>query len=379
MSEPVVRVATLLIAAVGRARLYGADHKLTLATIDELLQALAPLLAQDHQVRLTVTGDELFADAGRVELTRSVQALVERLTEKGVGLVEFRRGVERAEVAALCGQLVDSQGTTIASQPHLLVGAAALKAGGTITDAVRGRGSPSGDDDNISDEALQMQQLESGLREHRQVRMRDAREIVFGLLSHLTHQENVFLNLAEVHGSHRATYLHSCNVSTLSMSFALSLGMDGEEAFELGAAALLHDVGKSLISNDILDKPGPLDEKEWELMRRHPVTGARLLMRQRDVPRIAVAVAYEHHMDYTGGGGYPQVSFTPSVHSQLVAVVDTFDAILGKRSYRNPSHVIHALGQLQTERGKRFLPALVDAWREFVMEQLAPAAVPLAR
>lgn len=373
MSDEAARIATLMMAAVGRARFYGAEHSLTLGTIDLLLAALAPVLAEQRQLQLAVTGDELYTETGRVEHGRSVAALVERLTEKGVGLVELHRGLDREEVAQFCAQLADPMAAAVTSQTHLLVGTAMLKAGGAVTDAVRAESAGLATSDRISDEALQMKQLEAAVREHQHVRVRDAREIVFGLLSHLAHQENVFLNLAEVHGRHRGTYVHSCNVATLAMSFALSLGIGGEDAFEIGAAALLHDIGKTVVPVEILDKPGKLDDAEWEIVRRHPVAGARLLLRQRDVPRLAVVVAYEHHRGYAGGG-YPEAPFAPALQSQLVSVVDTFDAILDRRRGAAPGDVFHALAQLQAERGRRLAPQLVDAFRGFVLEQLAAGA-----
>src|SRR4029079_6318038 len=101
--------------------------------------------------------------------------------------------------------------------------------------------------DPVSDEAMQMQRLTAHPRDHHEVRVRDAREIVLGLLSPLSNQENLFLSLAELREHSLFTYLHTCNVATLGMSFGMALGMPGESVFELGAAALMHDLGKTFV------------------------------------------------------------------------------------------------------------------------------------
>src|SRR5438105_1689188 len=97
MSEPhVSSVATLMMAAVGRCRLYGADHRLTQGTIDSLLDVVGKLLTAERELRLAVSGEELLTESGRVDATEgSVAALVQRFTEKGVGLLELHRGVRR--------------------------------------------------------------------------------------------------------------------------------------------------------------------------------------------------------------------------------------------------------------------------------------------
>ena len=162
------------------------------------------------------------------------------------------------------------------------------------------------------------------------------------------------------------TYLHTCNVATLSLGFALELGADRAAAFEVGTAALLHDVGKSLVPRAILDKSGPLDSDEWAMIRQHPEQGARLLLRQRDVSHLAVAVAYEHHMHFDGAGGYPESPLRPCMQSQLMAVADTFDALFGKRSYHARYDVMDALEILQTDAGRIYNPELVDLFSRFV-------------
>jgi len=85
-------------------------------------------------------------------------------------------------------------------------------------------------------------------------------------MSRFTEQDNVFMSLAEVRNHNLFTYLHTCNVATLSIGFSLGLGVSSKDAFDLGVSALLHDIGKSFVPAEILDKPGRLTAEEWEIV-----------------------------------------------------------------------------------------------------------------
>jgi HD-GYP domain-containing protein (c-di-GMP phosphodiesterase class II) len=367
------QACTLLLAGATRTRLYGRDHRLTREAFDQLLASFDALLAADGgELRLMLSGEELLAQDRRLDASSGpAAALVRRLQEKGIGVLVVRRGLRREELEELCAQLADPRGT-VRAQPHLEIGAVRLAAptSSAVSEAMRVQTPPGHRDDPVPAEAEQVRQLTEHVRSSYEVKARDYREVALSLLTHLTHQGNIFLNLAELREHNLFTYLHTCNVATLGMGFGISLGLDGRQAFDIGTAALLHDVGKTFVPTSVLDKPGKLDEDEWRLVRRHPVEGARLLASQPDVPHLAVVVAYEHHMHFAGGGGYPSAPFPPAPHSQLIAIADTFDAIFGKRSYHARFDVMQALELLQAERGRMYNPDLVDDFSRFVMAQI---------
>jgi HD-GYP domain-containing protein (c-di-GMP phosphodiesterase class II) len=368
-------ICTLLLTAATRCRLYGPEHRLARQAIDQLWSALEQALGEG-ELRLAISGDEVLAGGGRLDATSGpAAALVRRLGDKGIGLVVFERGLQRREIEAFCLQLAETAGGAVVSHPHLRVGAAQARLlPSAVPESLRVQELAGWRDDPVSDEALQVFRLTQHVRDHREVRVRDARDVVLGLLTNLTYQDNIFLNLAELRDHSLFTYLHTCNVATLGMSFGLSLGLQGEAAFDLGSAALLHDVGKTLVPKEILEKPGALDADEWKLVRLHPENGARLLLKQPDASHLSVVVAYEHHMHYSGGGGYPESPFGPSLQSQLIAIADTFDALFGKRSYHARFDVLQALEVLQAERGRMYNPDLVDEFSRFVTMQLDEVA-----
>ena len=92
------------------------------------------------------------------------------------------------------------------------------------------------------------------------------------------------------------TFTHSLNVCILNLAQGMSLGFKGQLLHDFGIAAMLHDVGKQFVPEEILNKPGNLEEDEWEFMRQHTLRGAEYLLNNPGIPRLAVICAFEHHM-----------------------------------------------------------------------------------
>jgi HD-GYP domain-containing protein (c-di-GMP phosphodiesterase class II) len=327
-------------------------------------------LADEGNLRIAVSGEELIYRDRRTDAsTGPTYGLLRRLTDKGVGFLEIRQGVTRDEIESFCTALADAQGKVLRASDHIKIGTASIADLSTRTDhpeLLRVRNLGGKRDDPVTEEALLVQGLALRVREDYAVQARDLKDIVLSLLSHMSYQGNIFLNLAEVRDHNLFTYLHTCNVATLSMGFGLALGLEGDVAHDLGTAALLHDMGKNFIPQEILDRAGPLTSGEWALIQEHPIRGAEMLMRQEGVNHLAVTVALEHHMHHDGVGGYPKTHYTPCLQSQLIAIADTFDALFGKRSYHAKFDVLDALEILQVHSGSIYNPQLVDEFSRFM-------------
>ncbi|MGE3167011.1 MAG: HD-GYP domain-containing protein [Planctomycetota bacterium] len=131
------------------------------------------------------------------------------------------------------------------------------------------------------------------------------------------------------------TYHHSINVAVLAMSVAQHLVESKEQLRRVCQAALLHDLGKARVPNEILFKPGRLDAAELKCIEEHPVAGARMLARLPGMDPLAVSIAFGHHIK-DNGRGYPQVSsgFRLSPVTRLIEVVDIFEALTAHRPYK---------------------------------------------
>jgi putative nucleotidyltransferase with HDIG domain len=163
------------------------------------------------------------------------------------------------------------------------------------------------------------------------------------------------------------TGTHSEAVSDLARRVAKRLGIDGGEMWLLMMAARLHDVGKIGVPDEILNKPGPLDEDEWKLMRRHAELGADIVSKVRGLEPVARFVRSHH--ERWDGRGYPDglAGSDIPLGSRVIGACDAFHAMTTDRPYRRRLGVDAALSELSACAGTQFDPGVVDAIRREVV------------
>lgn len=148
---------------------------------------------------------------------------------------------------------------------------------------------------------------------------------------------DVFLKVTRLKTKDEGTYVHSLAVSALMMRLARLVGYDDDAVRELGVAGLLHDVGKLMVPNAVLNKNGRLDTDEKRLVRNHPEHGYRLLKQQANVSEIVLDVCRHHH-EALDGSGYPlglkSDQLSPEI--RLSTVCDVFEALTSTRPYKRP-------------------------------------------
>ena len=170
------------------------------------------------------------------------------------------------------------------------------------------------------------------------------------------------------------THEHSEEVVHLSRGVAMLLGLQSEQVERIAHAALLHDVGKLAVPNEILHKPGPLTPAEWELMAEHPVAGERILLRIPDLSAIAPVVRHEH--EHWDGSGYPdglKGRLIP-IGSRIILACDAYHAMMTDRPYRAAKSPAEAADELRRGAGTQFDPDVVDALLDLLGHQ--PPQVP---
>ena len=156
------------------------------------------------------------------------------------------------------------------------------------------------------------------------------------------------------------THRHSEQVVALSCEVARRLGLPETDVDQVRDGAMLHDVGKVAIPNEILYKPGALTAAEWEIMREHPVIGERILRRTPELRAIAPIVRHEH--ERWDGGGYPDgLSGTDiPIGSRIIFACDAYSAMITARPYREPMSRDDALEELRRGAGTQFDPEVVE-------------------
>jgi HD-GYP domain-containing protein (c-di-GMP phosphodiesterase class II) len=169
---------------------------------------------------------------------------------------------------------------------------------------------------------------------------------------------------------------HSERVSALAQVVALRLGWKRSRLGALRLGALLHDVGKLNLDETVLRKPGPLDDREYREVKRHPLAGARLI-RGFEALRPALPYILFHHERWDGFG-YPTGRSLEQIPlgARIVAVVDAFDAMISVRPYRPPLPVRAAIAELDRGAGTQFDPGVVraflGAWNEGQLDRFLP-------
>jgi putative nucleotidyltransferase with HDIG domain len=176
-------------------------------------------------------------------------------------------------------------------------------------------------------------------------------------------EQAMVLPLLQLKEFDQYTTTHSMNVAVLAMALGEFLELGGATVRALGVAGLLHDLGKVCIPRDILLKPGKLTDAERNVVREHPVVGARMLLASPDPMDLAAVVAYEHHI-MLDGGGYPSLHDTRGAQyaSRLVHICDVYDALRTNRPYRQAWESERAMAFLESRAGIEFDPAIARSF-----------------
>jgi HD-GYP domain-containing protein (c-di-GMP phosphodiesterase class II) len=163
------------------------------------------------------------------------------------------------------------------------------------------------------------------------------------------------------------TACHGEDVAGLAERVAVRMALSSVQARDVRYAAMLHDIGKVAVPSEILLKPGPLNDEEWAVMRTHAAVGGELVGRIDAFAHLAPAVRASH--ERWDGGGYPDglAGETIPLAARIIAVCDTYDAIITDRPYRPARSLAQACAELRRVAGAQLDPDVVDV----VMEELA--------
>jgi diguanylate cyclase (GGDEF)-like protein len=168
---------------------------------------------------------------------------------------------------------------------------------------------------------------------------------------------------------------HTHGVAALAREVGRRLGLGVEELEQVCDAAELHDVGKMAIPDAILTKPGPLDAEEWAFMKRHTLIGERIVAAAPALAPVARLVRSSH--ERWDGSGYPDGLAREEIPlgARIVAVCDTYDAIVSDRAYRAPRTPAEAMTELERCAGSQFDPAIVEAFAATLVERRYSAPI----
>lgn len=174
-------------------------------------------------------------------------------------------------------------------------------------------------------------------------------DLVEEISNSVARNSSALISLARLKTADDYTYMHSVAVCAMMIALARQLNQSEDVVRSLGVAGLLHDVGKMLVPNEVLNKPGKLTDAEFAIVKKHPSHGHRFLIESSNIDPLALDVCLHHH-EKVDGSGYPKgfKGDAISLFAKMGAVCDVYDAITSNRPYKtgwDPSESLRQMGQ----------------------------------
>jgi len=339
-------------AALRSLRLYPVENDQVQRALDDLTASAKALLQIEEEVEVRLAGEFIFVNSTRLRLDLDNYAsfghVLGMFRQCGIGTMRVDSGAERREWQVFVS-LVLNFATREANPNKLYELQQRMVQGGVMHVVVE----PPLETDEAQDDQERAKEVAkktyersvavtkevvSSVRMGRSASVKKVKRAVQSIVDQVLSNEASLVGLTTIRDYDEYTFTHSVNVCIFSVAIGRRLGLSKLQLFDLGMAALLHDVGKSRIPLDVLNKTGGLSDDEWRIMQAHPWLGVLTLFGLRgygEIPYRGMIVAYEHHMkaDLTG---YPKSIRTRqlSVFSKIVAVADGFDAATTRRAYQ---------------------------------------------
>jgi len=205
------------------------------------------------------------------------------------------------------------------------------------------------------------------INQQKALNIRKAKRLMQNAVNAIMQDESTLLGLANIKNYDEYTFNHSVNVAIYAIALGQRIGIPKKHLSHLGMAGLFHDIGKTKIPKEILNKSGKLSSQEWIMMRAHPLVGAEIVMRMKEWGELStrlIDAAFEHHLKYDLTG-YPRLTRKRKItlFGRIVTIADFYDALMRPRVYNRFPYVSEKILGLMLERsGKDFDPAIVKVF-----------------
>lgn len=207
-------------------------------------------------------------------------------------------------------------------------------------------------DDVISDETrfearISIKNAMEGIRYGQTLDVKPIRNVVGRIIDELLLAKDTVVCLQDIKSADQYTFSHSVNVCVLSLITGISMNYDYDKLKELALGAMLHDIGKVTTPQQVLQKPGPLTNEEYGVIKEHTKAGYEILKKSRMLSTYASYIALTHHERYDGTG-YPFELKGSEIHefTKIVTIADVYDAMTSDRVYRKRCHINEAVEYL---------------------------------
>ena len=342
----------VLYTAFRSLKLYPIENAQVQKALDELLVTIKHLLDVEREIELRMQGEFIFVNSTRLRLDldnyASFSHILGVFRQCGIGGIRFDEGVDRRMLQIFVSLLLSYAAKDVPTDKLAEI-AQKMSDGGVTFISVE---PPVETDEDAQDAERQKEaakrtyaqsvavtkEVINSIRMGRTANVKKVKRAVQAIVDQVLNNEASLVGLTTLRDYDEYTFTHSVNVCIFSVALGRKLGLGKLQLYDLGLAALFHDVGKSRVPLEVLNKHGGLSDEEWRIMTAHPWLGVLTLFGIRgygEIPYRGMIVAYEHHMK-TDLTGYPK-SIRPrelSIFSKIVAVADGFDAATSRRVYQ---------------------------------------------
>ena len=353
-----------LLSATANASLYGMEHAQVERLSSQSFASIGEILKSRLELTLMVVENELIIDGQPQELGLFLDRFIQILKSRNIGTIKLLSGISKFEVNALISGLskqTDGGTEGMKSSDHIRFGKVDLQVSGLSGDAdlIGSNKTSITLPDLPRVELANFMEIYEAVKKKHKLQINGVYDVVSGFINVFRQEGKPLLAMAALKESDEYTFTHSTNVCVLNLAQAMALGIEGQLLNDIGVAAMLHDIGKLFIPEEILTKTDRLTDEEFDIIKQHPVKGARHLLETAGVPRLAVVTAYEHHLKFDLSG-YPKVptDWQQNLCSHMTAISDFFDALRTRRSYREPVGVEQIINMMQNMIGADLHPTL---------------------
>lgn len=365
--------------ALRAIKLYPVENAAVGKALDELTRATSEMVRHESEVEIRASGEFIFINGTRLRLEldnyASFSHLLSVFRAAGIGSVHIATvPVQRDWLVFL--SLLQAPGQDAPSARYAQAIGRLESAG--VTAFVLG---PPHDDDGEGDRERAKERakktyaqsvavtkdLMASVRIGKSPSIKKIKRVVQGIVDQILNEETSLVGLTTIRDYDEYTFSHSVNVCIFSVAIGKRLGLGKLQLYDLGMAALFHDIGKSRVPIEVLNKSGGLTDEEWRQIAAHPWLGVLSLFHVRgaqELPYRSMVAAYEHHMkgDLTG---YPR-PVRPrqmSMFSKIIAIADGFDAATSRRVYQTvPLSPAQVLQEMRDNPRRGMDPVLVKAF-----------------
>jgi len=357
--------------------IYPPGHPIIMRSSMRTFEILEDLLEEKEAINIAIVGDELIFEGRPLhEASIALYAFTRDLRQKEIEKITFLKGLKNDEFLRLIDVL-----TMRPDELRNAGGAIEMLGSKGIKNIILGRiGAPKEvrAEPAYGEEAFKSQakgfyrdaieaikRVVEDIEFRRRINLEKARSAINSMVASIQRNRTPLITLASLKAHDEYTFSHAVNVAVLALVQGEALGLDRQILNDLGIAALLHDVGKIKVPEEILKKPDKLTPEEFELIKEHPADGAKILMKTAGISKMAYVVTFEHHIRYDLGG-YPAVSREKrdlNLGSLLVRIADTYDAMRSNRYYAKEKPPEKTIIEMEEASGREFEPVLL---RKFI-------------